>query len=116
MVAQLFVGVHGRFQHVDFGQIDFLYGLAIQPDGKVVGVGFASNSSSNLSRDLALTRWNADGTVDETGFGIDGKVQLDFDEQYDGLRAVKIQPDGKIIAKNLRGEDLHSKLEELLTP
>ncbi len=92
-----------RFQPVDFGQIDFLYGLAIQPDGKVVGVGFASNSSSNLSRDLALTRWNADGTVDETGFGTVGRVQLDFDGQYDGLRAVKIQPDGKIVAAGFVG-------------
>lgn len=94
-----------RFSVVDFGQIDFLYGLAVQSDGKVVGVGFASNSSSALSRDLALTRWNADGTVDETGFGTGGKVQIDFDDQYDGLRAVEIQPDGKIVAAGFVGTD-----------
>jgi uncharacterized delta-60 repeat protein len=94
-----------RFSVVDFANIDFLYGLAIQPDGKVVGVGFASNSTSPASRDLALARWNADGTIDDTGFGTDGKVQLDFDSEYDGLRAVEIQPDGKIVAAGFVGTD-----------
>jgi uncharacterized delta-60 repeat protein len=94
-----------RFETGDFANVDFLYGLAIQTDGKVVGVGFSSTTSSSLSRDLAVARWNADGTIDETGFGTDGKVQVDFDSEYDGLRAVAVQPDGKIVAAGFVGID-----------
>lgn len=54
---------------------------------------------------MALARWNADGSIDETGFGTDGKIQVDFDSQYDSLRAVVIQPDGKIVAAGFVGTD-----------
>ena len=69
--------------------------VAIQPDGKVVVVGYGHNGSDN---DFALVRYNADGSLD-TGFGADsnGKVMTDFTSMEEQARAVAIQPDGNKI-------------------
>jgi uncharacterized delta-60 repeat protein len=66
-------------------------GVALQPDGKIVGVGKAATSSFG---DFALARYNPDGSLDTT-FGSGGKVTTDFGNNESG-NAVALQPDGKI--------------------
>ena len=60
-------------------------------DGKILVAGFAF--SSGIDGDFALARYNADGTLD-TSFDTDGKVTTDLGTNYDGARAIAIQPDG----------------------
>ncbi|MCC7306375.1 MAG: PxKF domain-containing protein [Acidobacteria bacterium] len=77
----------------DFGQA-----VAIQADGKIVVAGYASNGTND---DLAVARYNTDGSPDTT-FSGDGKVTtpiLGFDQAY----SVAIQPDGKIVAAGASG-------------
>jgi uncharacterized delta-60 repeat protein len=63
----------------------------IQPDGKIVAVGF---SSSGNGRSFALARYNTDGTLDRT-FNSTGIVVTPVGtDSY--AYAVALQPDGKI--------------------
>jgi uncharacterized delta-60 repeat protein len=68
------------------------YALAIQADGKLVAGG---NTSASLS-DFALVRYNTDGSLDASFNG--GKVIMDIDGKDDGITAIAIQNDGKIVA------------------
>ena len=47
--------------------------------------------------DFAVARFNTDGTLDKT-FGESGKVTTDFYGDFDGIDAIALQPDGKIVA------------------
>ena len=49
--------------------------LAVQPDGKIVAVGFLQPNATQL--DFAIARLNTDGTID-SAFGRDGRVTLDL--------------------------------------
>ena len=69
------------------------YSVAIQSDGKIVAAGFSFNGSNN---DVALVRYNTDGTLD-TNFDSDGKVTTDIGSYNDYARSVAIQSDGKIV-------------------
>lgn len=68
---------------------DTIYGIALQPDGKIVAAGTAGP-------DFAVVRYNSDGSPDST-FGLYGKVKTDFSGYADAARAVAIQTDGKIV-------------------
>lgn len=75
---------------------DIGYAVAIQEDGKIVVAGYSADASSNI--DFALARFNSDGTLDNS-FDMDGKVTTDFsNNSMDVAVALKIQPDGKILA------------------
>ena len=67
--------------------------VAIQPDGKIVAVGHASNSNDT---DFALVRYNAGGSLD-TSFNTTGIVIIAIGSGYDTAWSVAIQPDGKIV-------------------
>ncbi len=67
--------------------------VVVQPDGKIVAVGY----TSWIDSDFALVRYNADGSLD-TSWGINGKVITDFNLSSDYGNAVVLQPDGKIVA------------------
>jgi uncharacterized delta-60 repeat protein len=71
------------------------YGVAIQADGHIVGVG--GTGTFKLGSDFALVRWDVGGALD-TSFDADGKVTTDFPGGTDNCNAVAIQPDGKIVA------------------
>ncbi|HYG11850.1 MAG TPA: Calx-beta domain-containing protein, partial [Pyrinomonadaceae bacterium] len=76
----------------DFGEQDEgANAVLIQPDGRIVAAGSASN-------DFALARYNADGSLDTTGFGTGGKVTTDFAEGVDAIQSLALQTDGKIVA------------------
>jgi uncharacterized delta-60 repeat protein len=72
--------------------------MAVQSDGKIVLVGSAE-INTNGNSDFAVTRLNADGTLDTT-FGTNGKVTIAFDlggNNTDVATSVAIQADGKIV-------------------
>jgi uncharacterized delta-60 repeat protein len=67
--------------------------VVVQPDGKIVVAGSSSNA---VGWDMALVRYNADGTVD-TGFGNGGRVVTSMGG-YGEASALALQPDGSIVA------------------
>jgi len=77
----------------DFGG-GVAYGVALQPDGKIVAVGYVAGFGGE--GDFALARYNADGSLD-TSFSGDGTQTTDVggDERASD---VAIQRDGKIVA------------------
>lgn len=82
---------------IDFGTatIDYVYGLAIQADGKIVLAGTTYDSTT--SDDFALMRFHVNGTLD-TSFGNGGKVRTDFGaKKQDTATGVAIQADGMIV-------------------
>ena len=72
-----------------------IYGMAFQPDGKVVTVG-ATETGGLSGRDFALARYNPDGSLDSS-FDNDGLVVTDFGSRDEAAASVVIQADGKIV-------------------
>lgn len=68
------------------------YAAALQPDGKIVVVGYATNNN------FALARYNSDGSLDAT-FGINGKMttHVGTPGSTDVAKSVAIQQDGRIV-------------------
>ena len=79
----------------DFGSDDYAYGVAVQPDGKIV-VGGQSNTGG--SGNAILSRYNSNGSLD-VNFGNQGKVVLSPSPGSAGSvgRNVALQSDGKIV-------------------
>ncbi|MBA3717877.1 MAG: PASTA domain-containing protein [Actinobacteria bacterium] len=74
--------------------------VALQPDGKIVVVGFADMGTGGIPDfDFALARLLANGSLDPS-FGTGGKVTTDVGGAHavDAGRALVLQPDGKIVA------------------
>ena len=73
-------------------------GVVLQPDGKFVVAGTASDSSTRpVATDIALARYNSDGSLD-SGFGIGGETAIPFpDSATEQGNAVALTADGKII-------------------
>lgn len=67
--------------------------IAIQADSKIV---VAVDARKNNDEDIALVRYNSNGTLDTT-FDGDGRKLHDLNFSEDQTRAVEIQPDGKIV-------------------
>jgi len=76
--------------------------VALQPDCKIVVAGFIS---PDLYADIAVIRYNIDGSLDTT-FNEDGKVTTDFgiNKSCVSGRNIAIQPDGKIVIPGTSGE------------
>lgn len=83
----------GKLQRDGSGGFDFCSGMALQPDGKIVLVGYAfiNNGYHGL-----VMRVNPDGSRD-TGFGTNGLVTLSFPNSNEELYAISLQTDGKIL-------------------
>ncbi|MFF8606453.1 calcium-binding protein [Streptomyces sp. NPDC015346] len=79
----------------DVGGYSAVDGMAVQPDGKIVTIGYGY--SNETSGDYTLVRYNPDGSLDPT-FGGDGIVTTDFEQRNDEARALALQSDGKIVA------------------
>ncbi len=92
-------GWGGRVATDFFGQSDLGLSLLLMPDGKIIAGGLAFNPATN-SQDLALAKYNANGSID-TSFASSGKpglVVTDFFGLYDQTLWLLLQPDGKILA------------------
>jgi uncharacterized delta-60 repeat protein len=74
------------------GEEDVVYSLALQPDGKVIAAGEATNNR------FGLARYNGDGSLDNT-FGSGGKVATQIGSPFTSrAKGVVLQSDGKIVA------------------
>ena len=67
--------------------------LVLQPNGKIV-VGGRSPNGSN--QNFVSVRYNKNGSVD-TRWGVDGIVRTDMGGPADGIHAMVIQPNGRIV-------------------
>lgn len=87
-------------------ELDAADQLLIQPDGKILvgGYGGKERGVSEPVSDFALVRYMPNGTLDE-GFGTAGMVTTDFGFR-DGIQAMALQPDGKIIAAGYSIDDI----------
>ena len=79
---------------VNMGSNAWVTGVVIQPDGKIVVAGTVQGSGT--TRDIALARFNANGTLDTT-FGTGGKVVSAISTRNEIIYDVALQPDGKIV-------------------
>lgn len=73
----------------DYGQA-----LAIQPDGKIVVVGYAKKATSQTV--ITLARYAPNGDLD-VNFGIAGKITAYVYSTIEKAQAVVVQPDGKLV-------------------
>jgi uncharacterized delta-60 repeat protein len=87
-------GAGGKVTTEFGGWADAAYAVAVQGDGKIVAAGSAGGGPTGS--DIALARYNADGSLD-TSFGGDGKVVTDFDLTHEAAFGLAIQPDGKLV-------------------
>jgi uncharacterized delta-60 repeat protein len=85
---------------IDFdGRADGCNAIAAQADGKILLAGSSIDSVTNNS-DFAITRLDADGSLDPTFGAGTGKTLVPFDvggSDNDIGTAIMIQPDGKIL-------------------
>ena len=88
-----------------FGYFAGAGSVVVQPDGRVVAVGGTQSHdfSNGGVQDLAIARYNANGSLDTT-FGVGGKAVTDAgDGRAETFNAVALQPDGKIVAAGESG-------------
>ena len=69
--------------------------VLLQPDGKIITVGYANTEDSDS--DFLLARLNPNGSLDST-FGVAGKVRTSFGDLNGGANGAALQQDGKIVA------------------
>ena len=81
--------------------------IALQADGKIIAAGSSQNANSML--DCAIARYNSDGTIDAS-FGAQGRVTISLNSLNDGINAIAIQPDGKIVATGYSGNSPEADL------
>jgi uncharacterized delta-60 repeat protein len=86
----------GGFSLLDFSgsSDDEVRGLAIQPDGKILGAGFAMPSGS---RQVALVRLLKNGSRDPSFDGDGGALPPISGSAFSFATGVLVQPDGKIV-------------------
>ena len=79
------------------GDTDRAYAVAVQPDGKIVVAGHATDAAGT-GNDFAVARYDVDGELDPT-FGDDGTgmVTTDIAGVADFAYAIALQPDGAIV-------------------
>lgn len=68
--------------------------LRIQPDGKIVIAGSATNNPNGI--DFAMVRYNPNGSLDST-FDGDGRVITTLSAGNDVAQAIALQPDGRVV-------------------
>lgn len=83
-----------------FGGQDNAYGVAVQPDGKVIAVGSANINAASFYTRFTLVRYNANGSLDAS-FGSAGIVSTDFFGTENVATSVSLQADGKIVVAGI---------------
>jgi uncharacterized delta-60 repeat protein len=82
----------------------FASALVIQPDGKIVLAGEATDATQSFSSGFALARYNSDGSLD-TSFDSDGLVVTSFPGGSAFAEDLLLQPDGKLVAAGTRRDN-----------
>ncbi|HQR40412.1 MAG TPA: delta-60 repeat domain-containing protein [Blastocatellia bacterium] len=88
-------GTGGIVQTDFFGFEDKVSALALDGD-KIVAAGRAFHSTSSASGDIAVARYNADGTLDTT-FAATGMTSVDFYDREDEANEIAIDSDGNYV-------------------
>jgi uncharacterized delta-60 repeat protein len=70
--------------------------VVLQSDGKIVVAGYASITTTSTTDDIAVARYNTNGSLDTT-FDTDGKVTTPIGTSTDRANSVVLQSDGKIV-------------------
>lgn len=89
------------------GGNDFILGVGLQSNDKIILGGHTWLANNPLQHDLAVIRLNADGSIDQT-FGNNGSTTTNivFGSSY--ATGVVIQPDDKIImSSNITAQDIN---------
>ncbi|WP_228282514.1 hypothetical protein [Rubrobacter tropicus] len=94
-------GTGGRTTADLTGVSEQVSALILQPDGKIIVVGYASGGNS---QDFLLSRFGADGSLDAS-FGTDGTVRTDLFSNNDYAYDVALQTDGKIVVSGQSSGD-----------
>ncbi|MGD9829982.1 MAG: putative Ig domain-containing protein, partial [Hyphomicrobiaceae bacterium] len=76
------------------GSLAFGYSVTLQPDAKIVVAGVTLDGSN---ADIALIRYDNDGSLDTSFGGGDGIVTTAIGASGDYANSVALQPDGKIV-------------------
>ena len=82
----------------DFGQYNIAYGVAIQPDGKILAAGYQQNavaSEAGFSVTPLIARYNSDGSPDAS-FGSAGIATVSH-APVESAKALAVQQDGRIV-------------------
>lgn len=88
-------GSGGLRQFVYNNSEEYIFDIAIQPDGKIIGAGYITQNGGS---DMMLVRLDEDGNLDNT-FSSDGLLTIDFGPAYNCFgMALTLQDDGKIVA------------------
>jgi uncharacterized delta-60 repeat protein len=88
-------GTGGRVL-IDFGSFaQSANAVLIQPDGKIITVGYPNTESKDS--DFLLARCNPNGSLDPS-FGVGGKVRTSFGDLGAAANGAVLQPDHKIVA------------------
>jgi uncharacterized delta-60 repeat protein len=90
----------GVFTSFPPGGSGIVRGIAIQNDGKIIAAG--SGPGAGSGQDVALVRYNADGSLD-TSFGTGGIVFTLISGVDDRAEKLALQPDGKIVIVGTAG-------------
>jgi uncharacterized delta-60 repeat protein len=98
-------GTGGRV-HTDFplDRGGFASALVIQPDGKIVLAGEATDATQSFSSGFALARYNTNGSLD-TSFDTDGLLITSFPGGSAFAQDLLLQPDGKLVAAGTRRDN-----------
>ena len=86
-------GSNGKVKTEIQNSEDFESSILIQPDNKIILVGYSSIMGGNYN--LSLVRYNSNGSIDNS-FGTDGKVITDLGTAYGYSNSAVLQPDGRI--------------------
>ncbi len=86
-------GANGKVKTEIQNSEDFESSVVIQPDGKIILVGYSSVMGGNYN--LSMVRYNTDGTIDNS-FGTSGKVITDLGTSYGYSNSAVLQSDGRI--------------------
>jgi uncharacterized delta-60 repeat protein len=87
-------GNGGKITTDFFGLLNEASDIVLQQDGKIIAAGYTQTFTTD--DDFALVRYNSDGSLDTT-FASGGTLTTDFFGGADQVKAVALQPDGKIV-------------------
>ena len=89
-------GTNGIVLAPSFGEVYAGADMALQPDGKIVTVGFGNDNWNGFT----ITRYNANGTLDHsfgTSSGYGGTIAMWFAPGWNAATGGSVQPNGKIV-------------------
>jgi|GEM_PF-4119953 len=81
----------GGVATADLAGVDYVASAALQPNGKIVVVGYGSPVG------FTVARFDADGSLDATFGGGDGWLTVSVGSVHDEATDVAVQPDGRIV-------------------